>query len=61
MGIIKTAVNALGGTLADQWLETIEPFEMGDNTVMTCGVSVRRMTAATATGREARISLPMVL
>ena len=42
MGIIKTAVNALGGTLADQWLETIEPFEMGDNTVMTCGVSVRR-------------------
>ena len=42
MGILKTAVNALGGTLADQWLETIEPFEMGDNTVMTCGVSVRR-------------------
>lgn len=42
MGIIKTAINALGGTLADQWLETIEPFEMGDNTVMTCGVSVRR-------------------
>ena len=42
MGILKTTVNALGGTLADQWLETIEPFEMGDNTVMTCGVSVRR-------------------
>lgn len=42
MGIIKTAFNALGGTLADQWLETIEPFDMGDNTVMTCGVSVRR-------------------
>ena len=42
MGIIKTAFNAAGGTLADQWLEVIEPFEMDDNTVLTRGVSMRR-------------------
>ena len=42
MGIIRAITGALGGTLADQWLETIEPFEMDDTTVMTCGVSVRR-------------------
>lgn len=41
MGIIKAAIGAIGGTLADSWLETIEPGEMGGSTVMTRGVAVR--------------------
>lgn len=42
MGIIKAATNSLGGTLADQWLEIIEPEDMSDQTVMTKGVMVRK-------------------
>lgn len=41
MGIIKAAVDALGGGLADQWLEVMEPQSMSDSTVMTYGVKVR--------------------
>ena len=26
MGIIRAAVNAVHGSLADQWLETVEPY-----------------------------------
>lgn len=42
MGIIKAATSSLGGTLADQWLEVIEPEVMSDQTVMTKGVMVRK-------------------
>lgn len=42
MGIIKAATNAIGGGLADQWLEVIEAGDMGDNTVFCAGVPVRR-------------------
>jgi membrane protease subunit (stomatin/prohibitin family) len=42
MGIIKSIVSAVGGGLADQWLEVIEPDDMGVNTVMTSGVAVRK-------------------
>ncbi|MFA5522956.1 MAG: SPFH domain-containing protein [Tissierellales bacterium] len=41
MGIIKAAFSAIGGGLADQWLEVIEPKEMSDTTVLTAGVKVR--------------------
>jgi len=41
MGIIKAAFNSIGGGLADQWLEVIEPESMSDTTVMTAGVKVR--------------------
>lgn len=41
MGIIKAAINSAGGALADQWLEVIEPADMGGQTVLTKGVSVR--------------------
>lgn len=41
MGIIKAAINAVGGSLADQWLEVIEPDDMGEYTVFTSGVAVR--------------------
>ena len=42
MGIIKAAAGAIGGGLADQWLEVIEPEEMGDQTVCTAGTAARR-------------------
>jgi len=42
MGLIKAATSMIGGGLADQWLEVIEPDNMSDSTVMTKGVKVRR-------------------
>ena len=42
MGLIKAIGSAVGGSLADQWLEVIEPNDMGDNTVFTSGVLVRK-------------------
>lgn len=37
MGIIKAAINAVSGGLADSWLEVIEPSPMGDNTLICPG------------------------
>ena len=42
MGIIKAVFAAAGGSLADQWLEAIEPDDMGGQTVFVKGVQVRR-------------------
>lgn len=42
MGIIKAIASAVGGSLADQWLEVFEPDDMGDSTVFARGVKVRR-------------------
>lgn len=42
MGLIKAISSGIGGSLADQWLEVIEPNDMGDNTVFTKGVMVRK-------------------
>jgi len=42
MGIIKAVVGAVGGALADQWLEVIESDQMSDTTVFTKGVAVRK-------------------
>lgn len=42
MGIIKAIAGAIGGSLADQWLEVIEASEMGGDTVFTYGVPVRQ-------------------
>lgn len=42
MGLIKAISSAIGGSLADQWLEVIEPNDMGDNTVFTTGITVRK-------------------
>lgn len=41
MGIIKAVASAAGGALSDQWLEVIEPDNMGERTVFTRGVAVR--------------------
>ena len=38
MGIIKAAVSAVKGTLADSWLDVVEPEDMGAQTVFTRGV-----------------------
>lgn len=37
MGIIKAAINAVGGAIADSWQEVIEPSPMGDNTLICPG------------------------
>ena len=42
MGIIKAIGAAISGSLADQWLEVIEAGEMGDQTVFTNGVKIRK-------------------
>lgn len=42
MGIIKAAMQAVSGGLADQWLEVYEPDDMGDRTVFTSGVKTRK-------------------
>src|SRR5690554_3061329 len=42
MGLIKALSSAIGGSLADQWLEVIEPNDMSDSTVCTSGVKVRK-------------------
>lgn len=42
MGIIKAIASAVGGSLADQWLEVIEADSMSDTTVFSRGVKVRK-------------------
>lgn len=42
MGIIKATMNAIGGGLADQWLEVLEADDMGGTTLFTKGVKVRK-------------------
>lgn len=41
MGLIKALSGAVRGGLADQWLEIIEPDDMGEGIVFTSGVTVR--------------------
>ncbi len=42
MGIIKAAIKSVSGGLADQWLEVIEPEDMGERTVFTGGIKTRK-------------------
>lgn len=42
MGIIKAVTQAIGGALADQWLEVYEADNMGDQTVFSRGVMIRQ-------------------
>lgn len=42
MGIIRAAGQAIGGGFADQWLEVYEADDMGDSTVFTSGVLIRK-------------------
>ena len=40
MGLIKAAAGAIGGSLADSWLDFIEADSMGPSTAMVRGVQV---------------------
>ena len=42
MGIIKALTSAVGGSLADQWLEVMEAADMGEQTVFSQGVKIRK-------------------
>jgi membrane protease subunit (stomatin/prohibitin family) len=42
MGIIKAATSAIGGALADQWLEVIEPNKLDNTVIATFGIKVRK-------------------
>lgn len=42
MGIIKAIGQAIGGGFADQWLEVYEANDMGERTVFTSGVLIRK-------------------
>jgi len=42
MGIIKILKNTVSGSIADQFLEVIEPGSMDDKTVFTSGIPVRK-------------------
>lgn len=42
MGLIRAAAASVGGTLADQWLETIEPRQVDNQILATYGVQVRK-------------------
>lgn len=50
MGIIKAIGQAIGETLADQWLEVIEADDMSDKTVFTSGVLIRKGQNTKGTG-----------
>ena len=41
MGLIKAVAGSISGGLADQWLEVIEPDDMGPTTIMVRGVKVK--------------------
>lgn len=42
MGIVKAVKSAISGTFSDQWLEVFEADNMGDQTVFTSGVKIRK-------------------
>ncbi|MDO4294602.1 MAG: SPFH domain-containing protein [bacterium] len=42
MGIIRATMQAIGKSLADQWLEVVEADDMGDSTLFAAGVKVRK-------------------
>ncbi len=58
MGLIKALAGAIGGSLADQWLEVIEADDMGGSTVFTTGVTVRQndKRSSNSKGTSATIS-----
>lgn len=59
MGIIKAVLSAAGGALADQWLEVIEPNDMGEHTVFTHGIMVRPRDKRGQNNKGTQALLPM--
>ena len=60
MGIIKAAINAVTGALADTWLEVIESSPMGKNDVIVPGQAVDQR-GRSQNKRAARTSFPTAL
>jgi membrane protease subunit (stomatin/prohibitin family) len=56
MGLIKAAAGALGGQLADSWLDYLKADNMDDKTVMTRGVQVSNKRSSNKKGNENIIS-----
>lgn len=56
MGLILAAKSAVGGALADTWLEVIEPDRMSDTTVMVKGVKMRKGKGSNNKGSDDLIS-----
>lgn len=56
MGIIKAAVGAIGGALADSWLEVIEPDDMGEKTVIVPGKMVSSNRSSNTKGNSNIVS-----
>ncbi len=52
MGIIKAASHAVGTGLSDQWLEALEPDNMGAQTVFAKGVQLRKGTGENGKGSD---------
>ncbi len=45
MGIIKAAAGSIGGALADQWLETVEPAQIDNTILASYGTLIKRKNA----------------
>lgn len=56
MGIIKAVTSAMGAAFGDQWLEVVEPDDMGDQTVFVRGVQVRKGRGSNMKGSSDTIS-----
>lgn len=46
MGLIRAGVSSVKGTFADQWLETIQPVNLDNTTIMTRGVVVNNKSGS---------------
>lgn len=56
MGLIKAAVGAIGGSLADSWLDFIEADKMGPSTAMVRGVQVDNRRSSNTKGTANYVS-----
>ncbi len=56
MGLIKAAVGAIGGVLADSWLDYIKAEDMGPTTIMCRGVQVSDKRSSNKRGSQNVIS-----
>lgn len=56
MGIIKAVAGSISGGLADQWLEVIEPDEMGPTTMMVRGVKVKTKRSSNTKSYDNNVS-----
>ena len=63
MGIIRAAIDSIGGGLADSWLEVIEPSEMDMRTVFAPVYQFHKAEtiSVTAIQRVLQIQFPTVL